>query len=178
MIQAYKSIMKNWLKFNGRTSRRDYWLAYLMNIIVGAVYGAIFGAVLVIASLISEDFAAVVAIIMEIPFIIYLIWISIAFIAAAIRRFHDQGKSGMMYLWCFLGSLCCGIGGIVLIVFMCMPGVQGPNQWGPDPNGFNGGVGQMPGYGQNGMGGQPNMYGQPNNMYNQPQNNMYGNGQY
>lgn len=192
MFKAFKNIMKNWLKFDGRTSRREYWLAYLANIIIAMIYGVIMGIFVGVATVISEDFGGIALVISYIPLIIYGIWLSIAFIAAAIRRFHDQGKSGMMYLWCFLGSLCCGIGSIALIVFMCLPGTQGPNEYGPDPNGFSG---QTPGYGQQpnmynqnmnmgaGMaGGMNNMYGQQpnNNMYGQqPKNdNMYGNGQY
>lgn len=50
-------------------------------------------------------------------------------IAVCVRRFHDQDKSGWFYLLSFIPY----IGGIVVIVFMCIEGTRGPNQYGPDP---------------------------------------------
>jgi uncharacterized membrane protein YhaH (DUF805 family) len=50
-------------------------------------------------------------------------------IAVTVRRFHDQDKSGWFYLLGFIPY----IGGIVMIVFMCLDGTRGPNRFGPDP---------------------------------------------
>lgn len=63
-----------------------------------------------------------------------VLWVLATFIpniAVAVRRFHDQGQSGWMYLL----SMIPYVGGIILLVFMCIDGTPGPNQYGPDPKG-------------------------------------------
>lgn len=181
MFTAYKKMLTNWRDFNGRTSRKDYWLAVLANIIIAAIIGAIVGIVTVIAAAINEDFGAVIGIIAGIIPSIYNLIVLIPGISMAIRRLHDTGRSGMVYLWCILGNLCCGIGGIVLLVFECMASDPNPNQWGPNPN-FAGNMNMgynQPMYNQNmgaGQYGQPNMpYGQQNGQYGQ-QNNFNNQG--
>jgi uncharacterized membrane protein YhaH (DUF805 family) len=48
-------------------------------------------------------------------------------IAVAVRRLHDQDKSGG---WYFIGFIPF-IGGIWLLVLMCTEGTRGPNRYGP-----------------------------------------------
>lgn len=50
-------------------------------------------------------------------------------IAVQVRRFHDQDKSGWFCLLAFIPY----IGGLIIIVFMCIEGTRGPNRFGPDP---------------------------------------------
>jgi uncharacterized membrane protein YhaH (DUF805 family) len=83
----------------------------------------------------------------------------IPYLAVSIRRLHDTGRAGWWVLLGFgpylialalmvvgmltgqFGLLAAGgllmfaafIGGIVLLVFMCLPGTSGTNQYGPDP---------------------------------------------
>lgn len=177
MIQAYVKMWKNAFNFSGRTSRSDYWWAVLCNLIVAFGVGLVAGIIGVIPALISEDLAGIGSAIQNIITYGWSLVVLIPGMSMAIRRLHDIGKSGWMYLVCCLTSACCGIGSIILIVFMCMDSQPGPNQWGPNPNEMNmGGYNpQMNAYGQNPqMGG----YGQPNQMggYSQnPQmNNMNG----
>jgi uncharacterized membrane protein YhaH (DUF805 family) len=42
---------------------------------------------------------------------------------------QDTGRNG---LWILLG-LIPFVGGIILLIFMILPGTQGPNEFGPDP---------------------------------------------
>ena len=50
-------------------------------------------------------------------------------IAVQVRRFHDQDKSG----WFVLLALIPFLGGLIVLVFMCLEGTKGPNRFGPDP---------------------------------------------
>ena len=62
------------------------------------------------------------------------LWALFTFIpnlAVAVRRLHDQDKSGWMIL---LALIPLG-GGIIVLVFMLLDGTRGPNQYGPDPKG-------------------------------------------
>ena len=52
-------------------------------------------------------------------------------IAVTIRRLHDTGRSGW---WCLIG-LVPVVGGIVLLVFMCLDSTPGANAYGPNPKG-------------------------------------------
>jgi len=77
-------------------------------------------------------FMALWNLIFMIPFPLYPIWLLVTFIpslALTVRRLHDQGMSG----WFCLLSLIPGIGGLILLIFMCMDSDPGSNQWGPSP---------------------------------------------
>ena len=50
-------------------------------------------------------------------------------IAVSVRRLHDIGNSG----WLFLLILVPLVGTILAIVLGCVDGTSGPNQYGPDP---------------------------------------------
>ena len=60
---------------------------------------------------------------------LYSLVIFIPNLAVAVRRLHDQGKSG----WWILIGLVPLIGGIWLIILYFMDGTRGPNRFGPDP---------------------------------------------
>lgn len=152
MVKAYKKAFANYATFSGRATVSEYWLAVLMNFIVALVLGAVTGILTAILGGISDGNSAVMAI-AGLPSSIYSLAIIIPFAALAVRRLHDQGRSGWWYIGCLIGSLCCGIGSIVLLVLMCLPGTQGPNQYGSDPKAYDG---------QQNFGGQ-----QFNNQYNQ-----------
>jgi len=47
--------------------------------------------------------------------------------AVTVRRFHDQNRSG----WFFLLNLIPYVGGLVVLVFMLLPGTPGDNNFGP-----------------------------------------------
>lgn len=66
--------------------------------------------------------------------IVFLLGTIVPAIAVQVRRFHDQDKSGWFVLLNFIPF----IGGLIVLVMMCMEGTPGPNQYGPDPLGRNG----------------------------------------
>ena len=55
-------------------------------------------------------------------------------LAVAIRRLHDTNRSGWFYLLSVI-PIINYIGGIVLLVFYCLDGDVGTNQYGADPKG-------------------------------------------
>jgi len=60
---------------------------------------------------------------------LYSLAVFIPNLAVAVRRMHDQGKSG----WWILIGLVPFIGGIWLLILYLIDGTRGPNQYGPDP---------------------------------------------
>jgi uncharacterized membrane protein YhaH (DUF805 family) len=109
---AIRQQIDNVLNFNGRASRSAYWWYALAMIIVDVVL---------------EIFAAVVgssALTLLIGLVILVVGLS--GLSVAVRRMHDQDKSG----WMLLLGLIPFIGGIIVLIFMCLPGTPGQNRFG------------------------------------------------
>lgn len=140
MLQEFISSWKNIFNFHGRTRRREYWVAYLWNMAIAYLIVGIefFCASYLISeittgkSIFSNIPMVIITIVLTILLLVYTIFITILQISMSIRRCHDIGYSGWAYLLCVLGSLCCGIGGIVWFVFCCLDSKE-DNQWGPNP---------------------------------------------
>ena len=66
---------------------------------------------------------------MLIGIVVIVLGLFVPSLAVSIRRLHDQGKSGWLYLVSFIPY----IGGIILLVLMCIAGDEGENEYGPDP---------------------------------------------
>ena len=98
-------------QFDGRVNRAKFWLAVLIVWVVGGIVGSIFGFRSAIYFLVG----------------LVLLW---PYLAAAIKRGHDRGKSG----WWMLIGLVPIIGQIwVLVELGFLAGTAGPNQYGADP---------------------------------------------
>lgn len=121
-VQSIGSFYKRYFDFQTRSSRSEYWWVVLYLILLVIVCGGGIGAL--------SGGAEPSDLVMGIGGLAYLAHI-IPIIAVAVRRFHDQDKSGWFYLLSFIPL----VGGIIMIVFMCIGGTPGPNRFGPDPLG-------------------------------------------
>lgn len=113
--------LKRYADFKGRSRRKEYWMFQLgifLAYIVAAVFIAIVGAVL------GETASGIVTL----PLFLVILGIIVPALAVTVRRLHDQDKSGW---WILINII--PFGGIVLLVFMCLEGTNGTNQYGPDP---------------------------------------------
>ena len=115
--------IRRYADFAGRSRRQEFWmyqlgifLFYIAFAVLAGIGGAIGGDTL--------------SGILMIPFVLAMLALFIPSLAVAVRRLHDQDKSGWWLLISFIP-----FGGIVLLVFYCLEGTQGPNQFGPDPKG-------------------------------------------
>ena len=113
--------LQRYADFSGRSRRKEYWMFFLFVIIVAIVLGIIEG-VLGLTGMIGP-YGPLTA--------LFLLGIIIPAIAVQVRRFHDQDKTG----WFVLLGLIPFVGGLIVLVFMCLEGTRGPNQYGPDPKG-------------------------------------------
>ncbi len=125
MINAYKNMMTNYANFKGRLGIKDFWLAFLcyflMTMVISLVFGFIVGLICGIAKLdlqtgtfIANGFVSLFSLAHLVPLL-----------AAEVRRLHDTNKSG----WFVLTSLIPCVGGIVLIVLLCMAPVNQGNKY-------------------------------------------------
>lgn len=111
--EAISSFWSNYTNFKGRARRSEYWFAYLFYILV------YFGAVIVDA-------------VIGTALIVTALWVLatfIPFLAVAIRRLHDIGRSG----WFLLMGLIPFAGAIVLLIFFVEDSQKGDNAYGPSP---------------------------------------------
>ena len=118
MLEYYKKYWQNYVNFQGRARRSEYWYPMLCNIIVAVVLG-------ILATLTS--LVSVFAILIS----LFSLAILLPSLSVEIRRLHDIGKSGW---WLFI-ALVPMVGGILLLVWFCTDSNPGENQYGPNPKG-------------------------------------------
>lgn len=119
--EAVKSFFKRYTDFSGRSSRSEYWWAFLAIMIGYLVLGLVSG-------LLGETIGSIVI-------LIAMLAIILPSIAIAIRRLHDTDRSGWWYLLSLIPLV-----SLVLLFFYCQKGTDGPNQYGPDPLGSDASV--------------------------------------
>lgn len=118
---AYIDFWKRGFKFDGRTSRADYWLTVLANFIITFIADILF--VLLPTMVDSLSFLHIVG---TIFYIVFGLAVLVPSIALSVRRMHDIDKSG----WIILIMLIPVVGAIVIFIFTLMPGTNGPNTYG------------------------------------------------
>lgn len=122
--------IRRYADFKGRSRRKEYWMFVLLQMIV-------IGAFVLLTMLFGGAESDLGAIVVILGALVFLGAFFLPSIAVQVRRFHDQDKSGWFILLGFIPY----VGSLVLLVFMCLPGTQGDNRFGPDPKGYgHGGV--------------------------------------
>ena len=116
--QAIASGFQNYVNFNGRAARSEFWYWFLFTVLVSIAAGLI-DAALFPASYVSHV-SSLAGLALFLPGL-----------AVSIRRLHDLDRSGWWYLLIFIPL----IGLIVLLIWYCTRGTVGPNRFGPDPLG-------------------------------------------
>lgn len=111
-MKWYLKCMQQYADFSGRARRKEYWMFCLINFIFGFIAGFIDG--LLGITLLS---------------IIYPLLVFIPGLSVFIRRLHDVGKSGWMWLIAFIPI----VGAIWLFILFCTDSQPGRNQWGDNP---------------------------------------------
>lgn len=118
----YIGVLKQYVNFNGRARRSEYWFFNLFNIII-LIALQVLAAVM--AGMGSDAGAGIFAIL----YVVYSLAVLLPSLAVAVRRLHDTGRTG----WWLLVGLVPLIGGIVLLIFFVSDSVAGENQFGPNP---------------------------------------------
>jgi uncharacterized membrane protein YhaH (DUF805 family) len=111
-MQWYTQAMKNYVNFSGRARRKEYWM---------------FTLIVTLMSIVTTLLDAVIG--MGVLTVLFFVVHFIPSLSVTFRRLHDTGKSG----WWILIGLIPVIGGILIIVFMCMNGEDVANKYGENP---------------------------------------------
>ena len=118
-MEWYLMVWKKFAVFSGRSRRKEYWMFFLFNTLIE--FALCILALLLMKSGIGSILYGVCA--------LYMVDCIIPAVAVSVRRLHDTGKSG----WLFLLVLIPIVGPIILLVFFVLEGNSGVNQYGPDP---------------------------------------------
>ena len=118
-MKWYLAVLKNYAGFSGRARRKEYWMFALFNMIF------------VFVALILDNILGLTA--GELPYglfyFLYALAVLIPTLAVAVRRLHDVGNSG----WMFLIVIVPFIGAIWLLVLMVTDSNPGENEYGTNP---------------------------------------------
>lgn len=121
--------LRRYAEFSGRSRRREYWMFWLLNVLISAFVGLV-TLLMAMAVETEEEMMVVVN-----PLIVLWVIVSVAFfipgLAVTVRRLHDTDRSG----WSILFGLIPVIGGFMLLYFYVQDGTEGPNRFGDDPKG-------------------------------------------
>lgn len=109
MMEWYLAVLKNYVGFSGRAHRKEYWMYTLINLIIVLVLNVLVGVV--------EQLMIVST--------IYALATLLPSLAVASRRLHDTDRSAWWLLLAIIPLV-----GLVLIVFLCQKGTEGPNRFG------------------------------------------------
>ena len=109
MIDSYKTFWKKAFNFNGRSTRKEYWWAYLANTII---YFLLF-----IFASISSTINETLGLLFDTIYVLYSLGQFIPSISIIIRRVRDMGKG---WQWIFI-NLIPFVGPIWFIIILCRP---------------------------------------------------------
>ena len=125
-MQLALSPLLRYADFQGRSRRLEFWLFLAMNAAALFLFAFLAGA----ANQASFNQASSMGgTIMSVVIILLWLAVLIPMLAVMVRRFHDQDRSG----WFVLMNFIPGVGGLLVLIFMCLPGTIGDNQYGTDP---------------------------------------------
>lgn len=117
-MEWYVKVLANYVGFQGRARRKEYWMFILFNIIISIVLSILQGILGLNTALTG----------------LYSLAILLPFLAVGVRRLHDTGRSG----WWLLISLIPLIGVMTLIIFTCQESDYRINKYGPNPKQIKG----------------------------------------
>lgn len=121
-MKEYLESWKRAFDFSGRSRRREFWLPYLINIVIVMVLYFLGGAS---TAKNPRGSVSIFFIILSIYAFAYLI----PTLSLIVRRLHDIGKSG----WWYFISLIPLVGTILLIIYLSTDSVSYDNEYGISP---------------------------------------------
>lgn len=120
---------RRYFDFAGRSRRKEYWLFVLFQVLVSLAITAVFGRPSYERVGLFVGFSSSLSGPGGIAQNLFGLASFIPGLAVAVRRLHDQDKSG----WLLLLVLIPLLGWFALFVLMCLGGTRGANRFGPDP---------------------------------------------
>ena len=109
---AVKLGFSNYVNFSGRASRSEYWY-WVLFVVIGQLVSGVIDSWIVGAYLLEG---------------IFFLATILPTLSVGVRRLHDLDRSG----WWVLLDLIPVVGWIILLIWFCIKGTDGPNRFGAD----------------------------------------------
>jgi uncharacterized membrane protein YhaH (DUF805 family) len=121
--------LRRYAEFSGRSRRKEYWMFWLLNMLIGLFVGLVF----LVGYYADMSQTEMDTWLMPVVYVagLWSLATLIPGLAVTIRRLHDTDRSG----WSILFGLIPLIGGLILLYFYLQDGTEGPNRFGTDPKG-------------------------------------------
>lgn len=113
----YIDVLKRYVDFSGRASRKEFWMFFLINFLIAMGVFALDRLILDADTL-------------PYLYVIYGVVVMLPTLGVTVRRLHDSDRSGWWYFIAFVPF----VGGIVLLIFLITKGSQGENRYGSAPS--------------------------------------------
>ena len=107
-MEYYIDAFRNYVNFQGRATRTQFWMFVLFNFIAGVVIGVIAGIIPALAFLGP----------------VYNLAVLLPSLAICARRLHDTDRSGW---WQLLGLI--PVVGVIIVLILCAIPSTGPNRF-------------------------------------------------
>ena len=124
----YLKVLKQYIRFNGRARRQEYWYFQIIHWLIIVSFGIVFS--------LMTDFLGIPESIAEkliMPFFsIYFFGTILPSLAVTIRRLHDTNRSGWWILLNLLNFIPF-LGSLILFVFLVQDSQPGRNRFGRNP---------------------------------------------
>jgi len=132
LVGEYVSTFKRFADFQGRSGRREYWVFALVSgmisILLTIAWYSSLAASLNAAMANEAGGGGASTGLASFLFVGFHLVAFVPYLAVAVRRLHDTGRSGFLWLLGLIPLL-----GLVLIYFTLLPSDQGDNLYGPAP---------------------------------------------
>lgn len=116
--------LKRYAQFEGRSSRKEFWMFQLLFVGLILIWTLLAGG-----TMNEYGEPRPFGVIITGLTVIALLALFIPLLAVEVRRFHDQDRSG----WLVLLNLIPYIGTLIVLIFMLLEGTRGDNRFGPQP---------------------------------------------
>jgi uncharacterized membrane protein YhaH (DUF805 family) len=114
LVENYFSVLKKYMVFTGRASRKEFWMFVLVNIVISIIF-----------SILTR--IPVLKVIFWIVYILFILAVLIPGVTLGIRRLHDINLSGWLMLICLIPVV-----NVIAVFLLCViEGNQYDNQYGP-----------------------------------------------
>ena len=121
IMDATKSCFQQYVGFSGRASRSEYWFFYLSFVV--AAMGML--VLTVVSAFVLDALAGLMGMLTIVTYLGFFL----PMLSVTVRRLHDLGKSGWMFLVVFIPI----VGGILLLVWFVSDGQPHDNAYGAVP---------------------------------------------
>jgi uncharacterized membrane protein YhaH (DUF805 family) len=119
--EYYVKVIKNYANFKGRARRKEYWGFCLFNFIIAI-------ALAFLGGLISGVFGDEEGTLGTVLYYLYALAVCAPSLAVLVRRLHDVGKTG--WLWLLMFTI---VGVIPVLIWLCTDSQYGENKYGCNP---------------------------------------------